>query len=749
MPAFSGVFLIWQATLACGSRTILGAAHSAGVCTGDGFMTAAGERRPSVVSAIADGYAGVTAPDGTPLAVRHALARAPWAEATLRALGVRLSLGPKREYIDAAVDFGLPRGTPINADARVASADGVFNRSHVMVFGHDLPHGRWAAPPETADLLTHEVSHVCFDFLSRAAKDAVLDTMREDGKWLARQIHGMAGRPGSAARIVSAGFGLDGWASGTGGKSLEERIRRRRLSKKAATGIAIPLDPDPRKDPILSSPPFMVAWHQVGATLKGAADASRDGVWHTPEEEPHYWLLAVRLAQMDAAGTPQPRQGIADRDREEFRTHRAFENECIAHFAAASLAVASAGMGEGRLRRDMALRTFAHAAENAAGLASAAPAALRGVSRQVDVETSRSGTGHAAALFLLAHRLRQRGLPPQLTEPIAMACAFRDGITVERAAYTEALAASGGDPGVTTGAGARARSSEWTLASAQMTRLLACGTGPVPMPLSEVREACEALVRRPHVCMALDIARLRAQHDNSVPDLFVDTLLAGWSFQFCKERSSGPKAAAASFAKKSLTPDDIAKYRDEVAGILNGVRELHMPPGTDAAADAIAQLAEKDWGAMGASDPRAGADGLLAAVEKLHADVATHQTPLAEALLYASLQMIAGFADEAIGRGSWEDIGGESAHGLQDAYRWARTCLNDSGFGWAADHAHQGALVAGVTDVIRTTADGRFLADENAIISSGPADRFMLRLDTAMRHLDAMDNVTAPILSAK
>ena len=302
-----------------------------------------------------------------------------------------------------------------------------------------------------------------------------------------------------------------------------------------------------------------------------------------------------------------------------------------------------------------------------------------------------------------------------------MACAFRDGITVERAAYTEALAASGGDPGVTTCAGARARSSEWTLASAQMTRLLACGTGPVPMPLSEVREACEALVRRPHVwhgprhCQAAGATRQFCARP------LCGHASAGWSFQFCKERSSGPKAAAASFAKKSLTPDDIAKYRDEVAGILNGVRELHMPPGTDAAADAIAQLAEKDWGAMGASDPRAGADGLLAAVEKLHADVATHQTPLAEALLYASLQMIAGFADEAIGRGSWEDIGGESAHGLQDAYRWARTCLNNSGFGWAADHAHQGALVAGVTDVIRTTADGRFLADENAIISSGPA----------------------------
>jgi len=636
----------------------------------------------------------------------------------------------------------------------VASADGVFNRSHVMVFGHDLPHGRWAAPPETADLLTHEVSHVAFDFMSRAAKDAVLDTMREDGQWLAGQVNGMAGRPGSAARIVSAGFGLNGWGKATGGKSLEERILRRRQSQMAAAGIRIPEDPDPRRDPVLSSPPFMVAWHQVGASLKepvGAGtplDSRLRHVWHTPLEQPHYWLFALRLVQMDAAGRTAPR-GASARDQEGSRKHRAFEDECVAHFMAASLSVDTGNHGEGHLRGDLALRTFAHAADNAPRLADAAAAALRRVSQQVEAETNRSGAGHAAALFLLANTLRQRGLPPQLTEPMAMACAFRDGITVERAAYNEALAASGDDPGVSTGAGARARSSEWTLASAQMTRLLACGTGPMPMPLPEVRDACETLVRWPHVCMALDIARLRALQAGTAPDLYVDTLLAGLSTKFDRELYSGPKAFQTDFAKAALISVGIAKYREDVVEILNSVRAQHMPPGASTAADAAVALTAGAWSTAAASNPAGAADGLLAALEKLHADIGTHQTPFAEALLYASLQLLGSFANKISSHQSWVQVGPERGQRLQSAYLWARKSLHDSGFGWAADYTHPEALVEGVEDVIRTTKDGRFLADENSLVSDRPAETFMRGLEAQIRRLRARDAVRLPADDAK
>jgi len=702
-------------------------------------MGTGGRQLQPAVSATAEGYAGWTDPDGMPLAVRNALARVPWAEAALRTLGVRASLGPKEAYRKARRDFSIPEGRPGNATAVTLSADGVFSRAHVAVFGQDLPHGRWDAAPDTADLLTHEAVHVAFDFLSRRAKDAVLDAMKRDGKWLAGHIVREAKQPGSPALLVSACLGLPGLSTGTGGHSLAERILRRRLAASGTMDFAATSYADPRKNPVFSSPEFESAWMRVGATLKDGAGAapSRNGrppdVWHTPESEPHYWLLAVHLAHSGTTTAPSDPY-----NREEFIGRFRFEDECIAHFVAATLSVDAANHDKSPERRGLALAIFGDAEWNAAKLAADAPAALRRVAKQADIETRRSGEGHAAALSLLRHALRQRGLSPELTDSMATVAALRDGIAIERASFAAALAARGGnahDP--VASKATRARASEWTLASAQMTRLFACGTGPMTMPLDEVREACGTLVRWPHICMALDLARVRADRGGTAPELFVDTLLAGQSIRFEWEMSSGTATFSTDFARKALMPDETAKYRESVADIFNSVRAWHTPPDTDRAVDAVAAMAAEDWKAMAASDPRGAVGGLLAAVGSLHADIGSFQTPLAEALLHASLQLLGSLAGEVSMHGSWEMIGLEGAQGLQDAYLWARKSLHDAGFGWAADCVHPKSVARCVEDVIGTAPDGRFFADVNGLVSSEPADAFISGLDADIRRLHA------------
>jgi hypothetical protein len=730
------------ATLACAGRTILeGAAPAQADALEHGavFMGTGGRQLQPAVSATAEGYAGWTDPDGMPLAVRNALARVPWAEAALRTLGVRASLGPKEAYRKARRDFSIPEGRPGNATAVTLSADGVFSRAHVAVFGQDLPHGRWDAAPDTADLLTHEAVHVAFDFLSRRAKDAVLDAMKRDGKWLAGHIVREAKQPGSPALLVSACLGLPGLSTGTGGHSLAERILRRRLAASGAMDFAATSYADPRKNPVFSSPEFESAWRRVGATLTDGAGAapSRNSrpldVWHTPESEPHYWLLAVHLAHSGTASAP-----AVPYNREEFIGRKCFEDECIAHFVAATLSVDAANHGKSPERRGLALAIFGDAERNAAKLATDAPAALRRVARQADIETRRSGDGHAAALSLLRHALRQRGLSPELTDSMATVAALRDGIAIERASFAAALAARGGnarDP--VASRTTRERASEWTLASAQMTRLFACGTGPMTMPLDEVREACETLVRWPHICMALDLARMRAEKGGTAPDLFVDTLLAGQSIRFDWEMSSGTARFSTDFAQKALMPDHTAKYRKDVAGIFNSVRARHTAPDTGRAVDAVAAMTAEDWEAMAAGDPRGAADGLLAAVWKLHADIDSFQTPLAEALLHASLQVLASFSENAARHLSWRQIGPDRMQDLQDTYLWARKSLHDAGFGWAADCAHQKSVASCVEDVIGTASDGAFLAHRDSLVSAEQANDFMRHLDADVRRLRA------------
>jgi len=105
--------------------------------------------------------------------------------------------------------------------------------------------------------------------------------------------------------------------------------------------------------------------------------------------------------------------------------------------------------------------------------------------------------------------------------------------------------------------------------------------------------------------------------------------------------------------------------------------------------------------------------------------------------LHASLQLIGSFSEKVSARQSWGQIGLERAQRLRDAYVLARKDLYDAGFGWAADYAHPAALVPDVRHAIRTAPDGRLLADENAVVSSGPAEAFMRGLDADIRHLAA------------